>query len=797
MDANPGAPIPEAAPQREDEVRPGWRWRLGGLSLLLPVLFFFRATFTRDVFLAGDTLRAFYPMRAYWASRVSRGEFPDWFPYDGFGQSFPAIFISGVFHPTTLLHLMLPLGAAVKLTVLLCFPVALLGTAALLREWGVPRAGALFGALTFTFSGYLVCITNNPTYLLPASTVPAALWGVLRFVRRPSAVRLTVGGGLLALVAFGGDAQAFAVTQALGVLVALTEPVTAPGTWARRAGACLLLVVTGGLLAAPQLLPAAGLVMSGEPGARSLAEAQYFSLHPLRVGELVLGPFLTEPVGIRGIPEVVVQKLIRMRGFTRAWVDSLYVGTPACVLALAGVVASWRQRRTWVFVGAWLLLLALVLGASLPVYGWVYQLLPLWRPFRYPEKLGSFLVLGLAVGAGLGWRRCLGPGGAPRAVIVAGVAVAALCAAVVLGEAVGGLWTRGWVLPHWPEAPAAAIEGLSDNVVRMGATSAGLALLCAVLAWRPRLAVGLVVLQGAALFLENGPLYQVSPAEMLETPPPFAERIRASAPPGEPVRVNTRVTGYWAPPLAGYEFKDRLSLGQLAVLAPDTSVFWDIESAASYLPGRSSRLLRLMGDSRRWPFELAPRLSTPFTVTRTQELPGALPPGARVLAQESLFRTTLLGHPQAPARIHLARPECVATLDEAFARMTAPEPPASGTAIVECPGPLPVEAASGTGGVSVSRESPEHFAVEVEAAAPSVLVVNDAYLPGWTATLDGEPVPILAANVAVRAVPVPAGRHTVVMRYRTPGLVPGLWLGALTLGALGAAMAVSRRRPRS
>ncbi|RKG93992.1 YfhO family protein, partial [Corallococcus carmarthensis] len=385
----------------------------------------------------------------------------------------------------------------------------------------------------------------------------------------------------------------------------------------------------------------------------------------------------------------------------------------------------------------------------------------------------------------------------PRAVVVTGGGVAVFCATVALGEAVGGWWTRGWVLPHWPDAPAAAIEGLSNNVVRMGGTAAGLALLCAVLAWRPKLGVGLVVLQGAALFLENGPLYQVSPAEILETPPPFAERIRASAPADEPVRVNTVVKGYGAPLLAGYEFKDRLSLGQVAVLAPDTSVFWDIESAGSYLPGRSSRLLRLMGDARRWSFELAPRLSTPFMVTHTRDLSEGLPPGARVLAEEPLFGTSLLAHPQAPARIHLARPECVATLDEALKRMTAPEPPAPGTVIVECPEPLPVEAATGTGGVRVTRESPEHFTVDVEAAAPSVLVINDAYLPGWTATLDGEPVPILAANVAVRAVPVPSGRHTVVMRYRTPGLVPGLWLGALTLGALGAAMVVSRRRPRS
>jgi hypothetical protein len=795
VDANPHAPIPaDEAPRWDAALRRRWRWLLGGLALVLPALFLHRAVFTSDIFLGGDTLRVFYPMRAYWAARVSRGEFPDWFPYDGFGQSFPAIFISGVFHPSTLLHLVLPLGVAVKLTVLLCFPVALLGCVALLREWGVSRAGALFGALTFTFSGYLVCITNNPTYLVPASTVPAALWGVLRFVRVPSPGRLLVGGGLLALVAFGGDAQAFAVTQALGVLIALTEPVAAPGTWGRRVGACLLLVATGGLLAAPQLLPAAALVSTGQPGARSLVEAQYFSLHPLRLGELVLGPFLTDAVGVRGIPEIVVRRLIRMGYFTRAWVDSLYVGTPAFVLALAGVRASWRSRRTWVFVGAWLLLVLLALGASLPVYEWVYRWVPLWRPFRYPEKLGAFVVLGLAVGAGLGFRRCLGPGGTPRAVIQAGVGVAVLCAAVALGEALGGVWTRGWVLPHWPDVPPQAVEGLSGNVVRMAGTAAGLALLCAVVAWRPRLAAGLVVLQGATLFLENGPLYQVSPAEIVETPPPFAARVRGAVPADEPVRVNTVVKAYGAPRLQGYEFKDRLSLGQVAVFAPDTSVFWDIESAVAYLPGRSSRMLRLMGDMRRWNDLLAPRLSTPFSVARTEELVAGLPPGARVVEQDALFGLSLMAHPQAPVRIHLARPECVATEDEALARFTAPEPLVEGTVLVECATPLPVEARSGAGAVRVQRESPEHFTVDVRAEAPSVLVINDAYLPGWTATLDGEPAPILPANVAVRAVAVPAGEHTVTMRYRTPGLVPGLWVGVLTLGALGIAVGVSRRR---
>ncbi|NTX39337.1 hypothetical protein HUA78_33370 [Myxococcus sp. CA033] len=146
-----------------DDMRTRRAWGLPALMLLLPVGFFFRAFFWSDVFIAGDTLRAFYPMRAFWAARVAVFDFPEWFAFDGFGQSFVGIFVSGAFHPTALLHLLLPLGVAVKATILSCYPLALFGTWALLRRYDVPRAGALFAAVGFTFSGYLVCITHNPT----------------------------------------------------------------------------------------------------------------------------------------------------------------------------------------------------------------------------------------------------------------------------------------------------------------------------------------------------------------------------------------------------------------------------------------------------------------------------------------------------------------------------------------------------------------------------------------------------------------------------------------------------------
>lgn len=65
-----------------------------------------------------------------------------------------------------------------------------------------------------------------------------------------------------------------------------------------------------------------------------------------------------------------------------------------------------------------------------------------------------------------------------------------------------------------------------------------------------------------------------------------------------------------------------------------------------------------------------------------------------------------------------------------------------------------------------------------------MLVVNDAWYPGWEAYLDGTAAAISEVNGGVRGVEVPAGVHRVSMAFHQPGLAPGLALAVLcVLGA--------------
>jgi hypothetical protein len=98
--------------------------------------------------------------------------------------------------------------------------------------------------------------------------------------------------------------------------------------------------------------------------------------------------------------------------------------------------------------------------------------------------------------------------------------------------------------------------------------------------------------------------------------------------------------------------------------------------------------------------------------------------------------------------------------------------------------------------VSWVRREPAHLELDVVLPADGLLVLGEVHYPGWHAYVDGSPVPTLRANLALRAVPVPAGQHQVEMVYR-PWTVPaGIVISVLTLAGALVVIAVSLRKGR-
>jgi uncharacterized membrane protein len=107
------------------------------------------------------------------------------------------------------------------------------------------------------------------------------------------------------------------------------------------------------------------------------------------------------------------------------------------------------------------------------------------------------------------------------------------------------------------------------------------------------------------------------------------------------------------------------------------------------------------------------------------------------------------------------------------------QPPAIGPI---APGPRP--------DVKLTHLDPQRVALDANAAQNSMLVLADAYYPGWNAYRDGTPVPVYRANYLTMAFDLPAGLHHFEIVYQPWSF----YLGAtITLGCLALLLIVAQR----
>jgi hypothetical protein len=98
----------------------------------------------------------------------------------------------------------------------------------------------------------------------------------------------------------------------------------------------------------------------------------------------------------------------------------------------------------------------------------------------------------------------------------------------------------------------------------------------------------------------------------------------------------------------------------------------------------------------------------------------------------------------------------------------------------------PESAPSASAGAAriVARRS-DRVTIQVSAAHAGVLVLTEAYDPGWRAWVDGAAVPVWRANAIFRGVAIGEGDHVVEMRYRPPSAAWGAAASILGVALTG------------
>ena len=210
-----------------------------------------------------------------------------------------------------------------------------------------------------------------------------------------------------------------------------------------------------------------------------------------------------------------------------------------------------------------------------------------------------------------------------------------------------------------------------------------------------------------------------------------------------------------------------------ALLVLTKASLFDSSSSSSYLLGREQRDLLTRADPLRW--RIVFERGDVFVLENSRALPRAwlVAEAEAVDGEEALRRITGRGAREFdPRRMALleVRPD-------------------------ELPALPGGEVAPGAG-ARVAAYEPNRIVVETDSPSPAVLVLGEIFYPGWEASVDGEPRPVMLMNFLLRSVVVPAGRHTVEMRYRAPAARNGAIISALSLAALLALALRTRRRAK-
>ena len=728
-----------------------------------------------------DTDQLYAPLRTLVVEALREGRLPLWNPYEAAGKPLFAEGIHSVLHPISLAGAALA-PSSIDFLLLAYLVAAALGAFSLARTLGASPPASMGAGLAFALSGFSVSMTGNLVFLAGLSTLPW-LVAAARTAGTGSPWGPVATGIATACAFFSGDTQVTLVGLVLGM--ALAADAGGPRGLLRALSG----MVAGGLLAGVQIAATQELLPRTY---RSLDlrswEKTLWSLSPGRLLEWAI------PGLFRGPPAVAP------RAASGAWLDppfaeSVHLGAPLLVAAVLGTwsPAARDRRRTGLLLG---LTGAVVLWLALGHHLGARQLLdwvPVWNKFRYSEKLMAPLTLCVCALGALG----IDAFGAGRLSRRSTYALAAT--ALAAGFALLALL----LAPSATLTVATHLLGDAGSFYRSNLASglphlvAGLAALLAIdrlrLAPARTMALSLLVALAAAAAVYSGAHLGSHDARRFTSP------LRLDTDSPNP-RIATPAEKEFDPADLVDCIESPARFRSIA-LSPSVNVAHRVDTLEPYggFEGRRITTLSLsFGPS--WTRHFRRFGLTHIVVPvpfgeRFREQVALAVEGGQLVQRDAALGFELWAVPHRPWAFFPQR--AIASDLPQDAHRTLLDLMARGeddTVVVEAPAPPPTS----PGRVLRIERGTESVRVEAESAAPALLVLQDAHWPGWRASIDGEPAEILIADLFVRAVRWPPGRHRLEMVYDPPGVRFGLALSALgaVLLLLLAALAVRRlRRP--
>lgn len=719
-----------------------------GLLMILWLLFFWRifTPIERDKasFEQGDFSRQFVAFGAFQYERFSQGEVPLWNPYNNGGFPFIADTQAAVFYPPRLLTIALcrlsggwsynALQLEAVFHVLAYSPLMYLFIRRLTLTHPGSEYGAFIGAIVAAYSGFL---SGYPP--LQLAILEAAIWLPLSAIAILEATRqkefvwhwILLAGFALGLSWMAGHPQtSWFLTYLMLAWFSYRFYLQRYG-WIAFIGASVLMgIVTVGTTAVTLLPGIEYLRLTARPDLGFSAKGNGFPFQDLAQFILPGSVSLFSP---------------------------LYVGIPALVFVYVAIRDRLPNSLFWFIVAIVGLLHSF--GANSALYHALYNILPGLTFFRGQERAAFLVANGLAILAGMGAAQItIGTYSNKRNSILRMLLILLVILGVITLESF-----IGWQLNLVRDLPRITGIALFSLIV----TVAFYGLLRWQLTSPNRFALVLiatvVVFELFTVNMDAESTYDPLPASQqlsIETPP-LVQAMFGDAPPA-PYRIDGfgGIDGNYA---SLYGIMDIRGISPLFLNSAQNIIYRDY----------TNNPLAWELFAVRYIFsEQATFNSVPTTVIAEAD-----ENGKHIYLHE-------ISNPRPFA--HLVYHTDVVDSDEfAFALLNDPryQPRESIILLSEAGIELPEQVPDSQQAV-ITDYKPESFSVEVDTPENALLSVAQVDYPGWQATLDDEPVPILRAYGVLTAIGVPAGEHTIRFTYDPVSYRIGAILSLVTWSVL-------------
>jgi hypothetical protein len=758
------------------------------LCLLVALVLAYLPLFFGDILFFRDLALWDYPARWFFRDAILRGDSPFWNPNQGIGLSVASSPLYGIFYPPNWLFFLVPGSFVVNMLAWQSFAHLLfggIGMVVLARRMGASSVGGCLAGLAWALSGFSTALWSVGLLVLASAWFPwmavgllllgqregtaATRWQAIAKAAIPIAMVLLLGEIYFAVIGVGFACATLAAYQILVQKRPRSLLAAAP-----RIAAAVLLGVGLGSVA---WLPAwASMHETSREAVRFGAVTA--SLHPYRIIETIapncMGIVSSDYPASAWVGEE------GLLGFPLIF--SVYLGSSVVVLALVGLGRG--RRFATALAGLAVVGLLVAMGRHTPVYRVVMTVAPFLADMRSPEKYFILVVAWTSLLAGLGatrifeaspqpWRRTIG-------LVVLLLVWASLCPAVLPSR-------------HWAEHTRDA------SLVGAAAAAGILAVHWFARHGSRRMASWLAVAIVAADLAAAGlPLHEFVPRRLANEVPWTATTILTDHHGGAlPPRLH--VTAAAESVASQSVLNDSIAAIQeqaSRTLSANLSIVYGIAAMPGYDAATPRTLYRLssitrqsgvaalrLSGTRYVILPIEPNTKTPVGLDPMAEimprvwllrvrnpLPRVFVAGRADIVPDDGIEERLLSDEVLEGRTALIAP------DQRAASLPGPDKPAS---------PCRIDAFRNTEVRATCRADADAIAVFVEQS-----------YPGWSATVDGKPAPILRSNLLMRAVPIPAGEHTVVLRFRPVALTAAEWISSLSLLLLFALAVAGLRRQR-